>query len=73
MCRFFAMWHYKHPAVRPYDYIFRLDDGIRFHCELVRVACCTPVQCTHLTNLLCSKKTLSRLCVGLQLAVLKLC
>ncbi|GJN94370.1 hypothetical protein Rhopal_007449-T1 [Rhodotorula paludigena] len=35
MCRFFAMWHYKHPAVRPYDYIFRLDDGIRFHCELM--------------------------------------
>ncbi|GAA5872361.1 hypothetical protein JCM1840_004138, partial [Sporobolomyces johnsonii] len=36
MCRFFSLWHWKHPAVAPYDYIWRLDDGgINFHCTLL--------------------------------------
>jgi len=36
MCRFFSMFHHKHPALEGYDWIFRLDEGITFHCELVR-------------------------------------
>lgn len=36
MCRFFSMFHWKHPALEKYDWIFRLDEGITFHCELVR-------------------------------------
>ncbi|GAA5973262.1 hypothetical protein JCM21900_006032 [Sporobolomyces salmonicolor] len=35
MCRFFSMWHWKHPAVAPYEYIWRLDEGINFHCSLL--------------------------------------
>ncbi|KPV73334.1 glycosyltransferase family 15 protein [Rhodotorula graminis WP1] len=34
MCRFFSMFHHKHPALEGYDWIFRLDEGITFHCEL---------------------------------------
>ncbi|TNY19300.1 nucleotide-diphospho-sugar transferase [Rhodotorula diobovata] len=34
MCRFFSMFHWKHPALEKYDWIFRLDEGITFHCEL---------------------------------------
>ncbi|GAA5847286.1 hypothetical protein JCM9279_000222 [Rhodotorula babjevae] len=34
MCRFFSMFHHKHPALAGYDWIFRLDEGITFHCEL---------------------------------------
>ncbi|GAA6057989.1 hypothetical protein JCM3770_004601 [Rhodotorula araucariae] len=35
MCRFFSMWHWRHPALQGYDWIFRLDEGIHFHCELM--------------------------------------
>ncbi|GAA5854807.1 hypothetical protein JCM5353_007390 [Sporobolomyces roseus] len=35
MCRFFSMWHWKHPAVREFEYVWRLDDTSRFHCSLM--------------------------------------
>lgn len=41
MCRFFSMWHWKHPAVREFKYIWRLDDTSRFHCSLVRIGSLT--------------------------------
>lgn len=33
------MFHWKHPAVAPFDWIFRLDDNITFHCVLVSSKC----------------------------------
>ena len=41
MCRFFSMWHWKHPAVREFEHIWRLDDTSRFHCSLVRIGSLT--------------------------------
>ncbi|GAA6060450.1 hypothetical protein JCM10212_000043 [Sporobolomyces blumeae] len=35
MCRFYSMFHFDHPAVKPYEYIWRLDEGINFHCQLM--------------------------------------
>ncbi|GAA5896261.1 hypothetical protein JCM5296_002929 [Sporobolomyces johnsonii] len=34
MCRFFSKFHWNHPALQPFEWIWRLDDGINFHCDL---------------------------------------
>ncbi|KAM0750608.1 nucleotide-diphospho-sugar transferase [Meredithblackwellia eburnea MCA 4105] len=34
MCRFYSGFFWDHPAVRGYEYIWRLDTGVRFWCEL---------------------------------------
>ncbi|GAA5865611.1 hypothetical protein JCM8547_007663 [Rhodosporidiobolus lusitaniae] len=36
MCRFFSRFHHNHPALINYEWIWRLDEGIEFFCELVR-------------------------------------
>ncbi|GAA5886480.1 hypothetical protein JCM16303_001424 [Sporobolomyces ruberrimus] len=35
MCRFFSMHYWRHPAVKDYEWIWRLDDTSRFHCALM--------------------------------------
>ncbi|KAM0755005.1 nucleotide-diphospho-sugar transferase, partial [Meredithblackwellia eburnea MCA 4105] len=34
MSRFFSGFFWKHPATINFDYIFRLDEGIKFWCKL---------------------------------------
>ncbi|GAA5820844.1 hypothetical protein JCM11251_001841 [Rhodosporidiobolus azoricus] len=34
MCRFFSKFHHLHPALVNYEYIWRLDEGIEFFCDL---------------------------------------
>ncbi|KAL8283629.1 hypothetical protein RQP46_005424 [Phenoliferia psychrophenolica] len=34
MCRFYSGYFWKHPAVAKYDWVWRLDAGVRFHCDL---------------------------------------
>jgi len=34
MCRFFAGFFWKHPATAKYDWIWRLDSDIEFHCDV---------------------------------------
>ncbi|KAM0755003.1 nucleotide-diphospho-sugar transferase [Meredithblackwellia eburnea MCA 4105] len=34
MCRFYSGFFWKHPATMAYDYIFRLDEGIKFWCPI---------------------------------------
>ncbi|GAA5912602.1 uncharacterized protein JCM6883_005322 [Sporobolomyces salmoneus] len=35
MCQFFSMYHWGHPAVREFEWVWRLDDTSRFHCALM--------------------------------------
>ncbi|KIJ37938.1 glycosyltransferase family 15 protein, partial [Sphaerobolus stellatus SS14] len=34
MCRFFSGFFWRHPAIAKYDWIWRLDSDIRFHCDV---------------------------------------
>lgn len=34
MCRFYSGFFWKHPAVAKFDYIWRLDEGVKFWCDL---------------------------------------
>ncbi|KIJ49679.1 glycosyltransferase family 15 protein [Sphaerobolus stellatus SS14] len=34
MCRFFSGYFWKHPAIAPYEWIWRLDSDIEFHCDV---------------------------------------
>ncbi|GAA6013070.1 hypothetical protein JCM10207_006160 [Rhodosporidiobolus poonsookiae] len=35
MCRFFSRFHHLHPSLEGFEYIWRLDEGIQFFCELM--------------------------------------
>jgi len=34
MCRFFSGWFWRHPALQKYDWFWRLDTDIVFHCDV---------------------------------------
>ncbi|GAA5942745.1 hypothetical protein JCM10213_005958, partial [Rhodosporidiobolus nylandii] len=34
MCRFFSKFHHQHPSLAGFEWIWRLDEGITFFCEL---------------------------------------
>ncbi len=34
MCRFFSMYFYKHPLVQKYDYYWRVEPDVQFHCDI---------------------------------------
>ncbi|GAA5905290.1 hypothetical protein JCM6882_003737 [Rhodosporidiobolus microsporus] len=36
MCRFFSKFHHLHPTLINYEYIWRLDEGIEFFCDLMQ-------------------------------------
>jgi Glycolipid 2-alpha-mannosyltransferase len=35
MCRFYSGFFWRHPAIIQYDWIWRLDSDIVFHCDVV--------------------------------------
>ncbi|KDR70699.1 hypothetical protein GALMADRAFT_103088 [Galerina marginata CBS 339.88] len=34
MCRFYSGFFWKHPALAPYEWLWRLDTDIQFHCDV---------------------------------------
>lgn len=34
MCRFFSKSFYKHPLVQKYEYYWRIEPGVKFHCDI---------------------------------------
>ncbi|GAA6013073.1 hypothetical protein JCM10207_006162 [Rhodosporidiobolus poonsookiae] len=34
MCRFYSRFYHQHPATASYEWLWRLDEGITFHCQL---------------------------------------
>jgi len=34
MCRFYSGFFWKHPALQPYDWFWRLDTDVEFHCDI---------------------------------------
>lgn len=34
MCRFYSKEFYKHPLVRDYEYYWRIEPGVTFHCDI---------------------------------------
>ncbi|AWU75877.1 uncharacterized protein C5L36_0B11120 [Pichia kudriavzevii] len=35
MCRFNSMFFYKHPIMRDYDYYWRVEPDVKFHCDIL--------------------------------------
>ncbi|GAA6034756.1 hypothetical protein JCM8097_001154 [Rhodosporidiobolus ruineniae] len=34
MCRFFSRFHHNHPSLAGFEYIWRMDEGVEFFCEI---------------------------------------
>lgn len=49
MCRFFSGFFWRHPAITQYEWIWRLDTDIEFHCDVVCISALFP--CLSITQL----------------------